>query len=444
MLFTRFAPIAALFLSLSAQAYYGRNAQEAILTYQAPIEVDRGLTTAEIREAIEFQIEHLMGSFQAASFQESFRHPGVLGENHRVKILSKRRGRTADTQTVTYSFEGKVVFQKTLFGSSLATKKVPIVLPLNPNEIYALGMNSSGTLNLCTDEHYNSEGDFWYFWDVGMENCPLAENTSDVLRISGRLKPLKNTTLTYPEYDLLYGDNGNGDLTEISFFLGYIDEIRHVNRPMRRDDAFATLKFLEKDLKERGFEKSESRDAFRVYANGSIQNGANFWRVYEKTVRALGRETTVRVNILLADTELGTNDTTFHSYLVPALESSDIVIYDGHSGLGGNLDLANLPAVSFDPSKYQIFFFNGCSSYPYFNGTYLNAKGGSKMLDVITSGLPTLSYTSGPNAVAFANRFLEGKTTSYQKILSELEASNDDAGTYLMGVSGDEDNSFRP
>jgi hypothetical protein len=135
---------------------------------------------------------------------------------------------------------------------------------------------------------------------------------------------------------------------------------------------------------------------------------------------------------------------TFHRYLVPALEEADVLVYDGHSGLGGNLDLATLPTIRFNPDKYQIFFFNGCSSYPYFNGNFIEAKGGTEMLDVITSGLPTFTHTAGPNMVAFLDNFLEGKTQSYQTILSELERSNGDEESYLTGVNGDEDNDWRP
>ena len=76
---------------------------------------------------------------------------------------------------------------------------------------------------------------------------------------------------------------------------------------------------------------------------------------------------------------------------------------------------------------------------------YFGAKtGGSKNLELITTGLPTLTSTSLENMLAFINPFVEGKVQSYQTILNGLEKSNGGEGTYLMGVNGDQDNKFRP
>jgi hypothetical protein len=112
--------------------------------------------------------------------------------------------------------------------------------------------------------------------------------------------------------------------------------------------------------------------------------------------------------------------------------------------LGSYLNLDWLPAFTFKPKKYQIIYFNGCSSYPYYNGTYFAAKGGTKYMDLITSGLPTLTNTSSPNMMSFATPFLTGSLQSYQRLLNQIEISNGDNGTYLVGVNGDEDNKFKP
>lgn len=55
------------------------------------------------------------------------------------------------------------------------------------------------------------------------------------------------------------------------------------------------------------------------------------------------------------------------------------MIYNGHSGLGGHLDLkaiADLQGFRIAPNKnrYQIYFFNSCTSYTYDNTTYFNRK----------------------------------------------------------------------
>jgi hypothetical protein len=320
---------------------------------------------------------------------------------------------------------------------------IPIKLPLSPDSVYDLGIVRGK--NRCTDEHYDSEDDFWYFWDPDQDGCPLKDDETDVLRVKGTLTRLPNTVRTYPEYDLLYGDNGNKTALDIAVFFGYIEEIATFKNPNARDDGRKAFKYFEAELQELGFEAVEKLDAFREYANGRRVKGINFLHNYEKTIRRRGQDLVIRVQLMLADTAIESRDDTFHRYLLPALRDADILVYDGHSGLGGNLDLAQLPKFRFNRKKYQVFFFNGCSSYPYFNGTFMHAKGGSENLDIVTSGLPTFTASAGPNVIAFVRNFLDGKTKSYQKILSELEFSNgEDDGTYLTGVNGDEDNRWTP
>src|SRR5690606_21135975 len=70
------------------------------------------------------------------------------------------------------------------------------------------------------------------------------------------------------------------------------------------------------------------------------------------------------------------------------LEKSDVFIYDGHSGLGGHLYVDRFEeelgkALTLDPNKKQVYYFNGCSTFSYYNANYFAAKGGSESLDVI-------------------------------------------------------------
>ena len=62
--------------------------------------------------------------------------------------------------------------------------------------------------------------------------------------------------------------------------------------------------------------------------------------------------------------------------------------------------LGELPQVGFR-NNYQIYYFNGCSTYAYFNSMYFTAKpGGKKNLEIITSGLPTLSSSAVANILS--------------------------------------------
>jgi hypothetical protein len=454
------------FLPTSASAYYGRNSTEAKLEYTGYVDWVSPFQTVTLKQLqnerspvyraakahVEAQFQHLMGSFQSASFLDQFPFQGVLGESaslrfFRPELLFVPENASSDAPTwrLHYTYRGKVVFDKRAFRSQ-SERTLPIVLPRDPEAIYALGVR--GGVNRCTDSHYNSESDFWYFWDPKMPGCPLAQSTAEVLTFSGSLRELPNTKRTYPEYDRLYGDNRNGRTLRASVFLGYIDDLPNLRVPRRRDDGYGALRNVENELKDLGFELAEKQDAFRIRSDGSQMAGINFRRIYTKEVERLsgnrGAGQSVEVELLLADTSIASRDSTFHHYLVPALRQSDMLVYDGHSGLGGNLDLEQIRGERLDPAKYQIFYFNGCSSYPYFKQMFIDAKGGTQSLEVITSGLPTLTDTAGPNVIAFLRPLLEGRTWSYQRLLAALENSNGENGTYLTGVSGDEDNQYEP
>lgn len=446
------------FLSLFAMTafaqdkYFGKKSTEALLTFTATAEIPHsgeltlaslkkeGRTRDNILAKLDLQIQHLMGTFQSESFQESFGYPGVLGERYdidfkEVKVLNSK------TKLIKYNFSGKVVFHASAFKTP--TINVPIKLPLSYDKIYDLGLKDDE--NLCTDEHYNSEDDFWYFWDPDMDGCPLRGDKENVLRIAGKLKRLDNTELTYPEFDKLYADNGNGEVLETGVYIGYIEDIEDLVNVNTKDDGYLAMKEIEANLKEQDFTLKEKKDNFREYLDGRVVKGINFYRVYEKTIKtAIGKDVVSRVVILLSDTDVNSKDETFHRHFADGLASHDVLAYDGHSGLGANLSLDYLPKIPFEAKKYQVYYFNGCSSYPYYNGMFFNAKGGSKNLDIITSGLPTFTTTAGDNMSAFLAGFINGKVQSYQKLLSAIESSNGDNGTYLTGVNGDEDNKFSP
>jgi hypothetical protein len=413
--------------------YYGAKSTEAMLYFDGFIEVatQRSLTieklksstpkALEVKQAIDHQLSFLIGHFQSESFLENFKFPGTLSDRYKIHYLSVEP-RFQNHQIIHYRFEGKVVFQTEAFKKSDHIS-LPLRIPKNPKTIYELGKVRG--INQCTDKDYNSIEDFFYFWDPDKMGCPLKNNATDIIRLDGLLKKIPNTYFTYPEYDRLYFKPE----LKISIFVGYIqtDSVR--------DDGFKTYKELKQYFRSLGF---------TIILDKKIKE-INFESQFEKEIRnQLGIKQKISVTLLLSDSESGVSDKTFANYFSEALRNSDIVSYDGHSGLGGNLDVIRLRIEKL-PSFYQIFFFNACSSYSYYNSMYFSLKpGGKRNLDIITAGLPTITSTSVTNMTSFLSPFINGKIHSYQTILRSLERSNDGVGTYLMGVSGDEDNVFKP
>ena len=483
--------IAVLLFPFFGEAYYGYRSTEAMLSFSAtivgPLSSEPSLSGLnqegplrdEAIELVRLQTQHLMGIFQSESFIKEFGYAGVLGEKENEKIIFTNIGEAniLGWKKLHYDFETVVVFDKRAFGNKnyeRAIQRVPLKLPLSPHLIYSESVkirkvakkDEFVVFNPCTDKDFNVEEYFWYFCDPDKRGCSLKNDHEKVLRIDGRLERLKSTHISYPEYDRLYGDNGNAENLDISIFIGYIDEPASLSgadsskkiKIRKRDEAYDAFELVVEQLQLWDFAVTEAQDGFRVYRDANrdgkyrFVKGTNFLRTLERrTQTEVGQSMNVRVHILLADTDINSSDYTFHYYAVPAMEAADIFIYDGHSGLGSNLDLRgkDFKTVQFNPHKYQIFFFNGCSTYPYFGGTFSRAKGGSENLEVITSGLQTFAETSFSNSLAFLGYFLDGKTRTYQQILENIDKSNYENSsekefTYLIGVSGDEDNLWTP
>ena len=155
----------------------------------------------------------------------------------------------------------------------------------------------------------------------------------------------------------------------------------------------------------------------------------------------------VQINILIADTDADAHKTRksllFKKALKDSLMNADLIEYEGHSGLGENLNLKEMYGSKqlFDPKKSQVIFINGCHSYTYYKNMFFEGKGNEENLDLILSGTTTLSDDGPNNAKAFLKYFLNpdsSRKVSFQAILKNIEESNAEGnGTYLTSIYGD-------
>ncbi len=461
----------------SAQAFYGKQSHKAILTFKGKLEVESGLEMEDIKEEIENQTSYLLGTFQSESFAKEFGSKGVVGEDQKITKIEIKHLPEEDKDLITYHFEAETLFNKNAFGRKKRIR-VPIKLPMSPDEIYSHGI--VGSSNKCTDKTYNSEGDFFYFWDPDQNGCPLKGDKEHVLRIKGTLKKLKKTKRTYPAYDKIFGDNGNGDTTRIDLFYGYIESNapRNLYDYLKQtlavqdpdasienvDDAIISAYEIGHYLKTKKFRLTErtlfgkitkrqettlEKKGLELENHPSTEEGytPGEKRTYKKVFDS-GKE--VEVNIIIAHSDLQDNkrkkSTLFKNMFEDALENADIIDYEGHSGLGGNLDLKGLYGDRdvFNPDKYQIIFINGCHSYSYFKNMFMDRKNHPQNLDLILSGLSTLSDDATNNTKAFLKYFInpdKKRNPTYQTILNAIERSNNkENGTYLTSVFGDINN----
>jgi len=407
--------------------YIGSNSTEAKLSYSGILQHEgtRAPSLTIMKQLAESQIEHTIGPMSSSQYTAVPKGDHIISN---VKLISKN----ANVYTIGYDYNGTVVLEngpKTTYD---------IILALNPEKIYSAGM--VGDINPCTDSHYQSEGDFWYFWNPSNPGCKLKKDI-DYKIVKAKVARFENTTKTYPEYHNLPDAKGN---INIHVLFGMDDNSKGRN-PLNSGDINA-----------------ENYRDFRTYLLGKGYV-AKKWTAAEvsKIAKTLDGEkpfveTISKGNIIyrffFAPSAIDEDSLGFHWFYKDALENSSIMIYGGHSGLGGHLDLDSIEqnlgeTINFNKNKYQIYFFDSCTSYKYYNRMYFDRKvsekdpKGTKKLDIFTNGLSTYFHVmpDSNKAIAIAiekalGYAQNGEFVSYQTLAKQIDSNN------LFGVNGDEDN----
>ena len=99
-----------------------------------------------------------------------------------------------------------------------------------------------------------------------------------------------------------------------------------------------------------------------------------------------------------------------------------------------------------DPSRYQLFFYNGCLGYEYYVAPLLAGKRDPANVDIVTNVLSTpfdvFATTSGILVAMLVSEAESGGHNSWQAILGRL---NEEAiGGAYYGASAVRDNAWRP
>lgn len=427
------------FLNLQAGInYYGYDHTEAQLQFTAYIEFSnyqRKPSEAQVRKGIDAQLSHMYGTMENSWYK------GVPNEDYAISDIQFQSNENG-IYRFTYNYKGIVVIQNN------ENQQYPIILPVNPMQVYNESLKSMrrGT-NPCTDSHYQEEGDFWYFWSPYRSGCKLIEG-KDFFVVSAEVLRQSNTSTTYPEYQRLIKNNE----IKISIIFGLYDSENSIDPNKSNDENIDTFHYVKQSLIEAGYQSAvytdiEKQKLFKAKANSFYLEDLT------KTVNIQGRDLKLTVQISIVDSELSFSSKAFHHVYKDALENSSVIIYDGHSGLGGNLNVSYIESyrefkIKLDKNQYQILFFNSCSSYPYYNNDYFYMKSnsinkkGTKNLDIITAGLSTsVSGSEDANLalIMAIDNWAQGvKSTSYQELINKMDTGN------MLGVNGDEDNPTAP
>lgn len=408
--------------------YVGSNSTEAILEFNGTVELEslRSPQEKTIRSVIESQLEHIVGPMSLTTYKAVPRGDHTVTD---IKILT----RSGNTLSISYKYKGSIVLENG------PKETYNIYLPINPKKIFSAGL--IGKTNPCTDHHYQSEGDFWYFWSPERVGCKLKEG-KDYLIVKAKVQRFVNSELSYPEYQNLPDEKGN---ITIHLLFG-MDDPRKDRNPLTSDDINAyNYKTIRDYFIKNGYKATRWSDA-QVDAIAKTLNGDTPF------VETLQKGKLV-YRFFFAPTGINEDSLGFHWFYKDAIENASIMMYVGHSGLGGHLDLNSIEynlgeQIKFNKARYQIFFFNSCTSYRYYNSAYFARKvsdkdsKGTKMLDIFTNGLSTY-FSEMPNsnialitAVEKSLNYAQNnnKFVSYQTLAKQIDSEN------LFGINGDEDN----
>ncbi|MCC6645014.1 MAG: hypothetical protein IT374_05505 [Polyangiaceae bacterium] len=270
-----------------------------------------------------------------------------------------------------------------------------------------------------------TDGNFWYHFRPA--GCALA--AADVTRPTAAVtRSPKNTTGKYPELDRVWED---GALQVVAIFGKY-----------ERGATTTSDAGVEAYDRFVGALRAEWSDAATTPAALPATVDASIPEVTVEAALADGRA--IIVTVKLVD-ELRSEGAAFDKRFAELTPGADLVLYNGHAGLGTNVAALAQKGAWF-PGKYQILFVNGCDTFAYQDDTLAKTRAalnptdpsGTKHLDVLTNAMPAY-FSSLPSASMALLRGLTASTPrTYEAMFRDIDRAQ------VVVVDGEEDNTFTP
>lgn len=393
------------------------SARELMISYETQFVVqltrDRDVATA-----IDEHSSHLFGVLHSPHWNKVYGLYADLGGIAAPRLPAKTqmisavpiRGSKRLFQ-VRYRYVGILLVHKKVAQDWLNRGQIELPMPYQVASIYN---------EKCTDEHYSSLGDYWYFYDPFRRGCEylLSEPYHRMVSITVRTPNVQKREYR-PDLGALRGDNGNGSLMKIAVIHGFNESDR-----AKSDEGRIGFNRLNADLKKGGFSEEIVRKTFTSPLH-----------IFRKKVGAID----VEIHHLLATTDSDARTNRFAQFFKESIETADVLMYLGHSGLGANLDIESLESrvgeFQFQPNKKQILFFDSCASYSYYLELFKNQKRRSK-IDVVTNGLSSYFEASEAILRKFLNALVFAKNeATWLEILTAMESPLK-GDSYLINVGG--------
>ncbi len=274
---------------------------------------------------------------------------------------------------------------------------------------------------------------------------------------SASIARLPNSSETYPEYPRLVNQETN--TIDVYLLMGMDDPYADSDPNTSSDINASNFRDLKETLlSDVQFKSKKWTNAEKKIVLGDSGAESPYVEEFSKVIEPnqlnqFAEAVTYRVIIFFGPSGIDEDSSAFHYFLKYAVDGGSVMMYDGHSGLGGHLDLPSIEeneGFQFqpDPNRYQIYYFNSCSSYTYYNTMFFDRKAtnadpkGTKSLDILTNGLATYFHVMHDTNMSVIKAIdawaRKGVWTSYQALAKEIDSGN------LFGINGDEDNAKKP
>ena len=266
-------------------------------------------------------------------------------------------------------------------------------------------------------------GRMFLFYRPSQAGCVL--DPADVATSVASVTPsAENTTGKYPEYARIWDD---GALVVVAMFG------RAVEAPDPSDEgvqAYATFvssaeEYL-RSLQADGARRTSSTSAEGTTMGATLEDGR-----------------TVTIDARIVSYRLAA-DATFDAWYDARTPRADLVLYNGHAGLGENVRTLATKGV-FRAQQYVVWSVNGCDTFAYVDRTLADRRAvlnpgdprGTKYMDTVSNVLGGYFDTTPAMSMTLI-RAMVLATQTYKTIFASIDAEQ------VVVVTGEEDNEYAP
>jgi hypothetical protein len=371
--------------------------------------IARGNDTA--RKAIAAQLMYLQGALT-----NDIRGNGQTGMPSLTNVREEVQG---DKKKITYEVALAAAWPNRL----TPPESYAIVVPKDVTELDAFNAKYDGR---CGHNEYGQET-FWHDWNPKASGCTVDD--ADVVKATAAVAPHPQATEgKYPEYDQIWAD----DALDVVAVFGIISS----NTPQDEGARTREMILSEASRSLTGAERTETTTA-GVIADSTVTG----------KITVDGREKRVTVHGLLVQ-EASSAGPAFNARYNELTKTADVIIYEGHSGLGKNIN-ALARNTGATAGKYQLVYLYGCQTLAYLepvmhenrialNGAERDPEG-TKYLDIIANALPAYGDSGRSTLDLYRNVLKPGATPkNFNQLIDPISTGG------LVVVFGEHDNTYRP